>query len=304
VASALIDHAIAVFRGYERFVDEARVNAARAVLVMAAGLAGLWVRRSVVGLTAGMLVGTVGAGLYCVWVVRGRYGLLATGDQGSYDPALARSSLRNGLPIWLASLVSLLYFKGDTLFLKSFSGDAALGIYSAAYQIFEGSAMLPAILLAAAFPPLARAHLDPQRQRQWERLVSSVLLVLGLTVGVVLYTAGGPIIQLVFKGGFAGATSSLRILALGVPLFYFNYGLTHFLIARDLGNRNMVFAAMMLVLNVALNAVAIPRLGGPGAAWATVLTEAALTVCCLLALAPQRGEAVAAQPLAVSQKSP
>jgi O-antigen/teichoic acid export membrane protein len=308
LASAFLDHAIAVFRGYERFVDEARVNVARAVLVMATGLAGIWVKRSVVGLTGGMLVGTVAAGLYCLWVVRKRYRLLEVADQGKYDPALARSALQNGFPIWLAGMVSMLYFKGDTILLKMFSGDAVLGVYSAAYQIFEGSAMVPAIVLAATFPALARAHLDRERQRQWERLVSLVLLAVGLAVGGVFYFGRRPLIELAFRGGFADAASSLRILALGVPLLYLNYGLTHFLIARDLGQRNMVFAAMMLVLNVALNLVAIPRLGSAGAAWATVLTEAALTVCCLVALAPQRSYSAERQPLAVnpsvSQKSP
>jgi O-antigen/teichoic acid export membrane protein len=303
LASAFIDHAIAVFRGYERFSDEARVNIARAVLVLGASLAGMWLRRSLVGLAAGVMVGTLASGLYGLWIVRRRYRLLLASDQGGYDRALARTVIRNGLPIWLAGLVSMLYFKGDTVILKFFAGDAVLGAYSAAYQIFEGSMLVPAMLLAAAFPPLARAHLDRERQRQWERLVFSVLLVLGLAVGAVCYAARTPIIELVFHGGFADAIPSLRILALGVPLLYINYGLTHFLIARDLGRRNMVFSAMMLVLNVALNLVAIPRLGGPGAAWATVITEAALTLCCLVALAPGPSPGFSG-PLAVSEKSP
>jgi O-antigen/teichoic acid export membrane protein len=308
VASALLDHAIAVFRGYERFVDEARVNITRALLVLLGGLAGIWVRRSVVGLTAGILAGTLAAGLYALVVLRRGYRVLGS-NQRLYDPALARAALRGGFPIWLAGLVSMLYFRGDTVLLKLYSGDAVLGVYSAAYQIFEGSALLPAIVLAAAFPPLARAHLHRERQRQWELLIVSVLLICGLGVGTVFYAGGSHIIDLVFRGGFAEAAVSLRILALGVPLMFVNYGLTHFLIARDLGNRNMVFSSMMLILNMAINVVAIPRMGGPGAAWATVITEAALTVCCLVALAPQRGESEEArQPLAVSpsvsQKSP
>ena len=40
----------------------------------------------------------------------------------------------------------------------------------------------------------------------------------------------------------------------------------------------------MLMINVGVNLVAIPRLGGPGAAWATVVTEAAVALGCLLAL--------------------
>jgi Na+-driven multidrug efflux pump len=44
----------------------------------------------------------------------------------------------------------------------------------------------------------------------------------------------------------------------------------------------------LVKLNVAINLVAIPRRGGAGAAWATAITEAALTLCCLVALAPHQ----------------
>ena len=40
----------------------------------------------------------------------------------------------------------------------------------------------------------------------------------------------------------------------------------------------------MLVVNITANLIVIPRLGGPGAAWATLVTELALTLCCLVAL--------------------
>jgi O-antigen/teichoic acid export membrane protein len=114
--------------------------------------------------------------------------------------------------------------------------------------------------------------------------VAAVLLVLGLTVGAACYWGRAAIIALVFRAGFAAAVPSLQVLALGLPLLFLNYGLTHFLIARDLGRKNLVFSGAMLVLNVALNLVLIPRAGGPGAAWATVLTELGLTGCCLWTL--------------------
>lgn len=306
LVSALLDHITALFRGYERFSEEARVNVARALLVLGGALGGLWLQRSAVSLSAGILAGTTAAGLYGLAVVR-RGHLLATTDDSAYDPAVARTALRDGLPICLSGLVSTLYFQGDTLLLMYFTSDSVVGIYGAAFAIFQTSQQLPAILLAAAFPPLARASLDRQRQRQWERLVAAALLVPGLLVAVVCYVARGPIIQLVSGRGFAEAVPLLRILALGVPLLYLNFGLTHFLIARDLGRRNLILSAMMLVLNVALNLVAIPRFGALGAAWTTVLTEAALTLCCLVALAPGRYSgarpALAVSP-SVSQKRP
>jgi PST family polysaccharide transporter len=284
LVSGFTDHLAAVFRGHDRFGAETRLNAARALLVAGLGLAALAIGRaggrpSLPALSAGMALGALASAGYGLRLLRA-----VSPRRGQYDPALARVAMRQALPLWLAGMLSLLYFRGDAVLLRLFAGDAVLGAYSAAYKIFEGSMLAPAILLAAAFPPLARAHGDRARQRRWEALVLGVLLVLGLLVGAGCYLGAARIIALIFGAGFAAAVPSLRVLALGLPLLFVNYGLTHFLIARDLGRRNLLFAAAMLVLNVALNLVAIPRLGGPGAAWATVLTEVALTLCCLASL--------------------
>jgi O-antigen/teichoic acid export membrane protein len=295
LVSSYVDHFGAVFRGFDRFRDETRLNAARSLLLAAAGLGALALQRSVVALTAGMAAGSLAGGLYGVWLIRP-----AAGPRAAWDPTLARVATREGLPIWLAGMFSLLYFKGDAVILRLWAGDAALGAYSAAYKIFEGAMLVPAIVLAAAFPPLARAHGDRPRQRFWERLVVAVLLALGLAVGGVCYLGRAAIIARIFRAGFADAVPSLRVLALGLPLLFLNYGLTHFLIARDLGRKNLVFSAGMLVLNVGLNLVLIPRAGGPGAAWATVLTELALTGCCLWTLRARP----AARPASHSPREP
>jgi polysaccharide transporter, PST family len=172
--------------------------------------------------------------------------------------------------------------------LKAFAGDAEVGAYSAAYKIFEGLMIVPSVVLAATFPPLARAKDDPERQRRWEAALVTLLLALGLGVGAVLYAASDRLVAKVYGAGFERAVPSLRVLAGALPILFLNFGLTHFLIARDLERRNLLFAALMLVVNVVANLVLVPRMLGPGAAWATFLTEVALTICCALALSLQR----------------
>jgi O-antigen/teichoic acid export membrane protein len=291
LASAFVDHVVAVMRGYERLGDEARLNGGRALLVLVAGIGALWRWGTLAALAAGVAAGTLAAAAFGLWMLRRRYRLLTSVEPGAFDPALARAATREALPIWLAGLLSMLYFKGDTLILQALAGDSALGAYSAACKVFEGSMLIPAVLVAAIFPPLSRAHRDQERRGLWESRTFGVLLALGLLVSVVCYTAATPIVAALFGPRFEAAVPSLRILALGIPLLHVNYGLTHFLIARDLGHKNLVFAAWMLAINITLNLVAIPRLGGPGAAWATVLTEAALTVCCLATLSSRRAMA-------------
>jgi len=92
----------------------------------------------------------------------------------------------------------------------------------------------------------------------------------------------------IFGPGFARTVPALHILSAALPLVFLNCGLTHFLVARDLGVLNMVFAGLMVPVNVIANVVLSRRLGAPGAAWSMLITEAALSLCCLLALAAAR----------------
>ena len=282
LVNAFVDYMLAIFRGFERLADEAHLNVARALFVSAGCLGALALHRSVAALSAGLFIGTLAAGVYGLRLLRRGYGLDVRA--GRFDRALWRAAASEALPLWLATLFSQLYFKGDVVILKAFASDAEIGAYSTAYKIFEGLMIVPSVVLAATFPPLARAKDDPERQRRWEAALVVLLLMLGLGVGAVLYATSDWLVPRVYGAGFARAVPSLRVLAGALPILFLNYGLTHFLIARDLERRNLLFAALMLVVNVAANLVLVPRRLGPGAAWATLLTEVALTICCALAL--------------------
>jgi O-antigen/teichoic acid export membrane protein len=287
--NAGLDYLAAVFRGFERLADEARLNVARALFALITGLAALRLRQSPAALAGGVLAGVAVTAVYGIVLLRRRYGLgLRTSPRGS--PGAACGAFTEAFPLWLATLLSLLYFKGDIVILKVFSTDAEIGAYSAAYKVFEGLMIVPAVVLAATFTPLARAKADPQRQQRWEAGLVAVLLALGVLVGGVVYLESDRIVGLVYRGGFARAIPSLRVLAVAVPILFLNFGLTHFLIARDLERRNLAFAAFMLVVNVTANLILIPRVGSPGAAWATLITELALTACCVVALAAKPNE--------------
>jgi O-antigen/teichoic acid export membrane protein len=282
--NAFADHFGAILRGYERFADEARLNAVRAVLTTAVGLAVLAVERSLPALCTGLAAASVGGFVYGVATLRRIAPPAKQTPPAAIDWTRARAALRQSLPIWLAGLVSLAYFKVDTLFLHGMAGDAALGAYGAAYKLFEGALLLPAVVLAVTFPQLARAHGDPPAQRRLERQLGTSLLGLGLLVGATLFLGRALLVETIFGVGFRSAEGSLAVLAIGLPVLYVNFGLTHFLVARNLERVTTRLSLMMLALNLALDATLIPRGGGPGAAWATILSELALTACCLGAL--------------------
>jgi O-antigen/teichoic acid export membrane protein len=290
LVNAFVDHLGAILRGRERFTDEARLNTWRAVLTAAAGLGALTTGRSLESLCGALAAASVASCGYGWFTLTRLYPLRKL--RLRLDRSLLQTTLGQSLPIWVAGLLSMMYFKVDTVFLRFFVGDAELGAYGAAFKFFEGAMVVPAVVLAVTFPQLARSHHDPPAQRRLEGQVGAGLLGLGLLVGGACLFGGAQLVRIIFGPGFGRAVPSLRILALGLPLLYLNYGLTHFLVARDMQRATSWFALLMLVFNVALDVALIPRASGPGAAWATVLTELALTACCLAALAQVRGEAV------------
>jgi O-antigen/teichoic acid export membrane protein len=316
LAGAFADHLCAVLRGYERFADEARVNASRALLVAAAGLGASAAGPSLPRLCAGLAAASFAAVLYAasvvvrvqgLWAWPSRANVVPSGGARSHvaatsggarshvaatsggatshvDGALAKLALRESLPIWFAGLVSIVYFKIDTVFVRAMAGEAELGAYGAAYKFFEGSMIVPAVLLTVAFPRLARAIDDPAQRRGIERALVALLVALGLLAGTACFFGRAMLVRVVFGPGYGRALDSLRVLALGLPLLYLNYGLTHFLVARDRGRVTLWLALMMLAVTIVLDIALVPRWLGPGAAWATVLAEVALTASCLGAL--------------------
>jgi O-antigen/teichoic acid export membrane protein len=97
---------------------------------------------------------------------------------------------------------------------------------------------------------------------------------------------GGPrLIEWLYGGQYRGAEPALQVLALAVLFSFVNYALTHFLIARGRQRLNLIFNALLFVVNGGLCLYLVPRYGLPGAAAATLASEALLFGLCAWALA-------------------
>jgi PST family polysaccharide transporter len=281
LGNTFVDFVCSVLRGFERLRDEGLLNISRALLMVGGGLGALVCGRSLISLSVGLLGGAVAATLCAGWLL-GRRRVLPRLARTTYDPVLGRTALREAIPMWLATLLSLLYFKGDVFLLRHYSGDAVVGDYSVAYKVFEGLMVFPMVVFSAALAPLARANDDPARRHRWERSLALAMLAMGAVLGALVYACCPWIVATVFGRAFQGAEPALRILSAAVPVVFLNYALTMFLIARDLERRKLLLATIMLVVNLAANLLLIPGRGGAGAAVATLVTELAYTSCCLL----------------------
>ncbi|HEY4694936.1 MAG TPA: oligosaccharide flippase family protein [Candidatus Nanoarchaeia archaeon] len=161
------------------------------------------------------------------------------------------------------------------------SAAVAVGIYGLAYRIFDFAIALPTYLVNAAYPAMLSSHKDNKIKFSEDvRSVGQKLFafgVVGTLVGWFLapYTVS-------FFGDYSEAILTLRILLLGLPIFF----VTSLLVWTVVTLNKEIFLPFVygfaVLLNLVLNLILIPKFGFNAAAAITVVTELVIFLALLL----------------------
>jgi PST family polysaccharide transporter len=183
--------------------------------------------------------------------------------------------LREGWPMLASGLLVTITMQADRLLLSRYGGDAVVGIYAVAARVTEVFYAVPLALGAAVMPQLAALRL--KNEAGYWRLARQVFVGLGaagigcsaLISGLAFY-----LVPLIFGERY---TAAVHILAIHVwsLTFVFLVSLRSRLLVIEGGTRwVLVMSLLTALIDVAGNFVLIPRYGGVGAAWTTVIAWA------------------------------
>lgn len=182
------------------------------------------------------------------------------------------------LPIGVLGALATAMQQSDRVILRALSGEAAVGIYSAAWVLSENFNLISDLFLGASFA--AAMRLFAKDRPAFGRLYQSCMLVaviLGLPIAAGLYLIAPELIELIYgRGSYAASAHVLRILVCQLPLtFAFQVGTLPLLAQK----RELELAKIMaggLAANVLLNLALIPRFGASGSAMATLTVAAGI----------------------------
>jgi O-antigen/teichoic acid export membrane protein len=192
---------------------------------------------------------------------------------------LARELRRDVLPIGFGAVLSALYFRVDLLLVEWWVGTEAVARYNAVFRLVEAMRLFPAAVLAVMLPSLCRAT------DRWPLVrVATLVTTVAVVATTALWPAAPWLVPLLYGEAYRSAVPAFRILVLSFPLLSLNFALTHQLLGWDRQRAYATLCAAALVANVALNARLVPARSIAGAAWATLGTEALVTIGCLVAL--------------------
>jgi O-antigen/teichoic acid export membrane protein len=190
-----------------------------------------------------------------------------------FSPRIMKPLVRYGLPLLPAALSAVVLSLSDRRFLIGYGMTEENGLY--AYgdkwaRIVEFGLVVPlASMWPAVFYNMAK---DPDAKAQFARVATLFCGVAGSLAFAI--TMMGPAITRLFDTSathvFAGAAGPIGVLAAGYTVSGLNEVARVGFQIKGRTHGTALSMALAAVLNLALNAILIPRFGAMGAAWATL----------------------------------
>lgn len=259
-----------VLQGLEQFGWDSVVVLGDRVSLLVCGLGVLAAGGGLFALSAAFVVARGLAFILGAWMTNAQLG----GFGVRYDRDAWRELQRSAVPFGVFLIVLNLYSYVDSVMLGVLRGDVETGIYGAAYKVYEGVGYLPSVIASVLTPRLSRLFVsDPAGHRRLVVASLGVSVALAVVVGACGYWWAEPIMQLLFGPSFVASAASFRVLCVGLA-FVFAIWTLHATAISANKERLLVRAALIgLVVNIVVNAYAIPAYGARGAALATVIGE-------------------------------
>ena len=182
--------------------------------------------------------------------------------------------IREAFPLALSGIFIALYFRIDSVVLRTLRGDQAVGLYAGAYRMFEAFAMLAVTFRTVLFPFMARTADGPGGSLA-VLCRKSIRLHLLFTFGVaVFFTFEAPaIVRVVLGPGYAAAAPALAILMWALPGSYMADTLLFLLTAQRRQSLGTWAVGITAAFNITLNLLLVPHLSFLGSSAATVASE-------------------------------
>lgn len=213
-----------------------------------------------------------------------------------FDYSYWKLFVREAWPIGVVSILSLVYFKVDTIILSLLKGPLDVGIYGTPYKILEILVALPVMFIGSIFPALTSAF----TQKNMERLkrlfqisfdtlaigaIGVVAIILPLSRPITDFIAGAEFVRTSTVSLWGVDMTSdiiLQILIFAVSLSFINALFTNSIVVFGNQRKLILPYAVATVFNLASNFLLIPRYSYVAAAITTVITEVIIVVATYL----------------------
>jgi len=189
------------------------------------------------------------------------------------DWGFCRQLARTATTFLGIGVFNIVFLRINVVILSKLSGNRAVGLYNAAFQLTFFFMLISRSLWEAVYPVLSRTFVNNrERFRQYTERSSEFLTSLSIPLAI-LFVFLAEAILLVYKNEFVAAAPVLRILGWLLVLMSFERIFGGVLLAGGQQKSNLVITMINTVVLLVISVLFIRAYGLVGAAWAILISH-------------------------------
>ncbi len=202
-----------------------------------------------------------------------------------FDFNFWRSLLKESLPLALAIIFTMIYFKIDTIMLSLMKPPADVGIYNLAYKFLESLLFFPAMFVGLVMPLLSEYAFSFRKKfKQISQKTLDVLLIFVVPMVLGTLFLSKEMVVLIAGQDFILSAGVLNILIIATGIIFLGVLFSNMIIALKEQKKLTYIYGIGVIVNLTANFIFIPKYSYYGAAATTLLTELVVTVLMLVVL--------------------
>lgn len=189
----------------------------------------------------------------------------------------SREILKKSWPLAISSILTLLYFKMDSFMLSLMKPSVDVGIYSAAYKVFEGLLFFPAAFSGLMLPLMSNVvdgQMDKFKMYYKKAMDFLVIITLPIVAGGIILS--DKIALLIGGKEFLAASVPIKILMIALFFVFLGNLFGNVIIALDKQKKMIYVYGAGVIIATVFNLIFIPKYSYMSTSVATLLTEMAV----------------------------
>lgn len=191
--------------------------------------------------------------------------------------------LKASFPIGLTFIFSQINFKVDSLLISvmklptqlNLDNISSVAIYGLGYKVFEVSLSLPTFIMNSTYPIyINKASQNKHNFKEFFKKSVFYILVVGVIYSLLLFILSPYIISIFGGAQFAKSNQVLKILSLGLPVFFLTQPFSYFLVTLEKQKYLPIIYFIGAFFNISANLIFIPKYGFFASAYITWISEA------------------------------
>lgn len=190
--------------------------------------------------------------------------------------------IRGGLLFTILMAANILYNKIDVIMLEKMLGSAEVGFYSGATRFIYPFMFISSAFMTAIFPSLVKHSNDGNKFKSIQYLGLYYLGGIGVSLSTFLYFAATFIFHTFFHNKFDDSIPVFKVLVWYLAIVFIYGSISNNLVAKNKVKFLVYLNLIMMIVNIFLNLLLIPKLGAKGAAIATIICELMILIATCL----------------------